>query len=257
MRPRPFLGVRGDCGDADSRTRRSPPGTEEDQKGDSRGSATPPVGVRRLVLVSWALSLALGVAGTLPGPAHSLGQGDAGIVVGAPAAARPAAGGTAQELSPRARQVVEYLLDDWSQQFRSTSIPLAMKNVGLEPDDDLRLEVLAHFREHDDLANNLQWWGPNNYAFSDLEKRIAKYLVHIWEREGRAASVEEATEALDVAADVLQRRLGFMARAGFLQESPDRELGFALAPGYKRWAGPLQHNFHTVTIEGQKPFGVW
>ena len=43
-----------------------------------------------------------------------------------------------QELSGEAQRVVDYLLDDWDKQFRSTSIPLAMDNLAVEPDDALR-----------------------------------------------------------------------------------------------------------------------
>ena len=40
----------------------------------------------------------------------------------------------AQELSGDAQRVIDYLLDDWANQFRSTSIPLAMDNLEMEPD---------------------------------------------------------------------------------------------------------------------------
>ncbi len=175
------------------------------------------------------------------------------IALGAPAHAafpQPA------QLSAEGQRVVAYLIDDWQKRFRSSSIPLAMNNIGLEESDAVRLEVLAHLHENTDLANNLTYWGPNNYVFSNQEKLIAKYLIHMQEREARAATAGEATNALELDEAFLRERLAFMAEAGFLEESAD-PLGFALAPGYKRWAGPLQHNFHTVTIEGERPFDVW
>ena len=48
----------------------------------------------------------------------------------------------AQELSGDAQRVVDFLLDDWENQFRSTSIPLAMDNLEMAPDDALRLEKI-------------------------------------------------------------------------------------------------------------------
>ena len=175
------------------------------------------------------------------------------IALGTPAHAASPEGG---QLSGDGQRIVDYLIDDWRKQFRSTSIPLAMDNLGIAADDAVRLEVLAHLHANTDLANNLTYWGPNNYVFSNEEKRIAKYLIHMQEREARAATEGEATEALEVDEAVLRERLPFMAATGFLEESDD-PLGFSLAPGYKRWAGPLQHNFHTVTIEGERPFDVW
>lgn len=179
-----------------------------------------------------------------------------GAAAGPPSAMAVAEEAPPRQLSADAERVVDYLLDDWKQQFRSTSVPLAMDNLGIAPNDALRLEILAHLRDHTDLHNNLTWWGPNNYVLSNQEKRIAKYLIHMAEREQRAAAVAEASEALGMTAAALGERLAFMKEAGFLQESAD-PFGFALAPGYKRWAGPLQHNFHTVRIEGEAPFDVW
>lgn len=178
----------------------------------------------------------------------------AAIAFGPPAGAAPAA--PAPQLSADAQRVVDYLIDDWQRQFRSTSVPLAMDNLGIPANDTLRLEVIAHLRAHTELANNLQYWGPNNYVLSNPEKRIAKYLIHMHAREGRPATAREAAEALEIAEPALRERLAFMAAAGFLQQSPE-PLGFALVPEYKPWAGPLQHNFHTVRIEGERPFDVW
>jgi len=160
------------------------------------------------------------------------------------------------QLSAAASSIVDYVIDDWQKRFRSTSIPLAMDNLDLEQDDAVRLEVLAHLHDNTDLANNLTYWGPNNYVFSNQEKLIAKYLIHMSERQERVPSPGEATAALEIDEVFLRERLAFMMATGFLEES-SAPLGFALAPGYKRWAGPLQHNFHTVTIEGERPFDVW
>ena len=166
---------------------------------------------------------------------------------------RPAHG---QELSPDARQGVDYLLKDWQRQFSSTSIPHAMEYIGLEADDALRLELIEHLRANDSLARNLQWWGANNYLFSNLEKRLAKYLILRQGKAERAPALTEVAVLFELAEAELNARLDFMVSAGFLQEA-DSPLGVALAPGFRRWAGPLQHNFHTLRIEGEAPLDVW
>ena len=178
------------------------------------------------------------------------------VAVGALGTPAHAASPEPAQLSVEGQEIVDYLIDDWGKRFRSTSIPLAMDNLGFAANDAVRLEVLAHMHENTDLANNLTYWGPNNYLFSNQEKLIAKYLIHMQEREARAATAQEATDALEIGEAFLRERLAFMAETGFLEASSD-QLGFALAPGYKRWAGPLQHNFHTVKIEGERPFDVW
>ena len=182
----------------------------------------------------------------------------ASAALGWHAEAKPDVDARAEDvLSPQASRVVEYLLDDWKKQFRSTSIPLAMSNVGLDPNDSLRLEIGQYFRDHTDLANNLKWWGTNNYILSNEEKLIAKYLLNTHRDEERLPGLDEVAAVLDLPADRLRARLGFMAQAGLLVASADEELGYALADGYKGWGGPLRHNFHTVSIEGEETFDVW
>ena len=162
-----------------------------------------------------------------------------------------------QELSADAERVVAYLLDDWAKQFRSTSIPLAMDNLDMEPDDGLRLQIGQHFREHAELARNLRFWGANNYILTNEEKRIAKFLIQTYEKQGRMSQHSEAARALEISPEHLRGRLAFMAQAGLLQRDSGQELGFALIAEYEPWGGPLRHNFHTVRVEGEKPFDVW
>ncbi len=163
----------------------------------------------------------------------------------------------AQELSGDAQRVVDYLLDDWAKQFRSTSIPLAMENLDMAPDDALRLEIGQHFREHTELATNLRYWGANNYIFTNDEKRLAKFLIQARENEERTPALGETARALEMRPEHLRGRLAFMAQAGLLQRDPGQELGFSLIEDYEPWGGPLRHNFHTVRVEGEKPFDVW
>ena len=163
----------------------------------------------------------------------------------------------AQELPANAQQVVDYLLDDWAKQFRSTSIPLAMMNLGIEPDDALRLEIGEHLRDRSDLATNLRFWGANNYILTNEEKRIAKFLIQTHEKEGRTPPLREVASAIGISQEHLRDRLAFMARAGLLRPDSGGELGFALTEDYEPWGGPLRHNFHTVRVEGERPFDVW
>lgn len=162
----------------------------------------------------------------------------------------------AQDLSADGQRVVDYLRKDWQRKFSSTTIPHAMQFMGMQPDDDLRLEIVGYLRAHDGLARNLQWWGANNYLFTNLEKRLAKYLILLHDKGDPYPSAAAAAAALEISEQQLRARLAFMQAGGFLRGA-DNDLGFALADGFRRWAGPLQHNFHTVRIEGQAPLDVW
>lgn len=161
------------------------------------------------------------------------------------------------ELSANAQKVVDYLLEDWNQQFHSTNIAMAMNNVGLEQNDELRLKIGQYLRDTSEVANNLKWWGANNYILNNDEKIIAKYLSNAQDAEKRLPDLRETSEAIGLTEKELQARLAFMAKAGLLQKSNETKLGYTLAEGYNRWGGPFRYNFHTVTITGQKTFDVW
>ncbi len=175
------------------------------------------------------------------------------------AAAVSLAGGSPKpDLSPQGERVLKYLRTDWSKSMHSTSIPLAMKNLGMAPDDDLRLAIGQHLRDHVEIANNLKWWGANNYILSNEEKRIAKLLLNTFESDDRLPSLEEASRTLEIPQDRLKGRLAFLSRAGLLAESgQDGVGGFKLAEKYGRWGGPLRYNFHTIAAGDDKPYDVW
>ncbi|MCH7783645.1 hypothetical protein IID62_11330 [candidate division KSB1 bacterium] len=143
---------------------------------------------------------------------------------------------------------------DWEKPLHSTGIPLAMKNIGIAPDDDLRLEIVQIFRENNEIANNIKYYGPNNYLLSNTEKLLARYLINSYENEKITPELDELSSALSVSKNEVESRLEFLAKAGLLDQTDD---GFMLAEEYKKFGGPLRYNFHSITIENEKSFDVW
>ncbi len=155
-----------------------------------------------------------------------------------------------------AQQVVDYLLEDWSQHMHSTSIAQAMANLKMPQDDELRLLVGDHFRANPDLHFNLRSWGANNYLLSDEEKRIAKFLIAHFETEKQLPGTDAMTVQLGIAPEEVQQRMAYLARTGFLRPS-EEGAKYRLADKYLRWGGPLRFNYHTITIGEEDPFAVW
>lgn len=151
-------------------------------------------------------------------------------------------------------EVINYLLADWEKPMHSTGIPLAMKNIGIAPDDDLRLEIVQIFRENNELSKNIKYYGPNNYLLSNTEKLLARYWINSYENEKIIPDLEELSSVLRLSKNEVESRLEFLAKAGLLDQTDD---GFMLAEEYKKFGGPLQYNFHTITIENEKSFDVW
>ena len=133
-----------------------------------------------------------------------------------------------------------------------------MKNLRYErPRDDLRLQIAEYFGKHLDIANNLQWWGVNNYLLSNDEKIMAKYLINTYRDEQRLPDLAELSKAIRIPDKKLPDRLHFMVEAGLLKPSNEEKLGFAFADGYGRWGGPMRYNFHTVHVRNEPSFDVW
>jgi len=126
----------------------------------------------------------------------------------------------------------------------------------MKQDDKLRLSIAEHLRMNKGLAKNLRWWGPNNYILSNDEKRVTKYLIHMIERNGGYPALAEAAISLDLSPKYLNRRLQFMEAVGIVKKS-ENKLKYSLVDNYKTWGGPLRYNFHIISMEGEKPFGVW
>ena len=160
-------------------------------------------------------------------------------------------------LTDKEQKIVDYLLTDWKRRFRSTSNPIAMSNLGIESDDEMRLRIGQHFRDNSNLANNLKYWGANNQILSNEEKLLAKYIINTYSNEERIPGQKELAEAIDIPGERLKQRLAFMVKAGLLVESTSADPGYVLADDYVTWGGPLRYNFHTVTIADGKPFDVW
>ena len=166
-------------------------------------------------------------------------------------------GNSAKSLLSPVDQLVDYLTKDWGTRFHSTTIPHAMENLSMPADDNLRLEVVEHFRDNPRLSRNLRAWGANNYLFSQTERRLAKLLLNSQRDAGKLPSAEAAGRILGLSLGELQGRLAFMARAGFLTAEKDQPLGYSLVEDAELWGGPLRHNYHTVIREGVDKFDVW
>ena len=163
----------------------------------------------------------------------------------------------AQELTAEGNKVVQELLADWETRFRATDIATAMNNLEIAPNDELRLAVGERFREDPAMARPLRQWGAKNFILSNDEKRLAKYLISVYEQSKAMPSLAAIAEAVELPADEVKARLEFMAKAGLLERSESQAPGYALVEDYATWGGPLRYNFHSVAVEGTKPFGVW
>jgi len=154
-------------------------------------------------------------------------------------------------------KVIKYLLADWEKPMHSTSIPIAMKNIGIPQNDDLRLEIVKIFRENKELAKNIKYYGPNNYLLTNTEKLLAKYVINTYDLRKTLPDLTEIAGAINLMENEVRSRLDFLNKAGLLKKSNENNSDYKLADDYKFFGGPLRYNFHTITLDNGKPFDVW
>ncbi len=132
-----------------------------------------------------------------------------------------------------------------------------MDILGIKADDDLRFEIITHLRNNPDLANNLRYWGANNYLLTNNERRIAKYLLNTVRDNDKMPGIADMAEIIGLDEGQIKGRLAFLAKAGLIEAAKDSDNGYSLVADAELWGGPLRHNYHTVVVEGEDKFDVW
>lgn len=151
-------------------------------------------------------------------------------------------------------ELIKYLVADWSIHMHSTSIPHAMEALDIPENDELRITLRDFFANAKDKEDNVKFYGPNNYLFTNTEKRIAKYLVNTFESTESFPSVAEISDNIGLSSAKVDSRLTFFADAGLLDNDGS---GYKFVDKYKRFSGALKFNFHTISVEAGDKFDVW
>ena len=145
--------------------------------------------------------------------------------------------------------VSAFLVAEWHEGLRLTTIPQAMARLGLPDDDETRWRVSQRLERAwrrrlrpSGLWRGLRWlrisdprrvrawlpalgrmpaliaearaWNPAVYTLSNDEKRIARHILRV----GRVPWSEEITAALNLDRLMVEAGLHMLARLGFLSE---------------------------------------
>lgn len=181
-------------------------------------------------------------------------------------------------------KIVEFLMNEWQEGLRITTVPQAMMRLGVPDDEELRRRVgdrlkriwrrrlrlrglwrglrwlrsanrrkvrpwTTSLRRLPSLLGEARSWNPAVYILSNDEKLIARLILNA----GRVPSLEESAAVLDLDRSTVERGLRMLTNVGFLMAVAG---GYQLAAGHQRLLEGLGFNFHTVTLENGEQFNV-
>lgn len=181
-------------------------------------------------------------------------------------------------------RIVKFLMHEWQEGLRITTVPQAMMRLGLPDDEELRYRAgrrleriwrrrlglrglwrglrglrsanrrkarpwATSLRRLPSLLGEARSWNPAVYILSNDEKLIARLIRNT----GRVPSLEEIAAVLDLDRSTVERGLRMLTNVGFLAA---RAGGYQLAAGHQHLLEGLGFNFHTVTLENGEQFNV-
>lgn len=161
------------------------------------------------------------------------------------------------KLAPQEKKVVDYLVNDWGNEYSVTTVDIAMAAVGVKQSDEMRFRIGSYIKAHPELHEVIRRWGWVTLVLTADEKLIARALVNA-EREGRPSpSLNEVAKAVGASEDQTKRGLAMLERYEIIKrEKSVAGTGYKVMPRYVKWEPRLDFVFHTVTLASGRQFNT-
>lgn len=121
---------------------------------------------------------------------------------------------------------VDQLLEEWSQDFRLTSVRQTALNEGLEYNHDFRYRIASYLAVTPSIHRQLLTWRTPTFVLTNEEKRVAKYILIRNTGDSSLPSMTEMKKALGLDEDVIEEAFFILYQLGFL----DKEQRFRFLP---------------------------
>lgn len=164
----------------------------------------------------------------------------------------------ASSLTRPDKAVLDYLRQDWTKKYRTTSIGLAAEVLRIKLSDDSRLRLVQFLESNRKQYPVLARHGTTTVILTPQEKLIARALL-LREVRGKAGSkLEEVAGDLQVSERPLKRPLEFMQKLGIvLAEGEGTDLRYHLADRFpRRPSYRIDFQSHQVEVNGSDKFEV-
>ena len=160
-------------------------------------------------------------------------------------------------LNSQEQKVVDYLVNDWGQDFSVTSVDIAMTALKVEQSDETRFRIGSYIKTHPELHEVIRRWGWATLVLTPDEKLIARALISA-ERDGKPApSTSELAKAVGVSEAQVKRGLSMLERYEILKkDSTAGNTSYRVMPHYLKWEPRLDFVFHRVSLNNGRQFNT-
>ncbi len=161
------------------------------------------------------------------------------------------------QLNPKEQKVIDYLVNDWGQDFSVTSVDIAMAALKLEQSDETRFRIGSYIKGHPELHEVIRRWGWATLVLTPDEKLIARALVNA-EREGKTdPGTSELAKAVGVSEAQVKSGLSILARYEILKRNTvGGSVSYQVMPHYLKWEPRLDFVFHKVSLDNGRQFNT-
>lgn len=161
------------------------------------------------------------------------------------------------QLNAQEQKVIDYLVNDWGQDFSVTSVDIAMATLKVEQSDETRFRIGSYIKSHPELHEIIRRWGWVTLVLTPDEKLIARALINS-ERDGTPTpSTAELAKAVGINAAEVKRGLNMLERFEILkQDGSAGKAGYRAMPHYLKWEPRLDFVFHKISLDSGRQFNV-
>lgn len=167
-----------------------------------------------------------------------------------------AASGQSQ-LNAQEQKVIDYLVNDWGQDFSVTSVDIAMTAVKVEPSDETRFRIGNYIKTHPELHEIVRRWGWVTLVLTPDEKLIARALINA-ERDAKPSpKTSNLAKAVGISETDVKRGLNMLERYEIVKKdrSPAKA-GYRVMARYIKWEPRLDFVFHKISLDSGRQFNV-
>jgi hypothetical protein len=153
--------------------------------------------------------------------------------------------------------VIDYLVNDWGQDFSVTSVDIAMQALKVEPSDETRFRIGNYIKTHPELHEVIRRWGWVTLVLTPDEKLIARALVNAERDSKPTPSTLELVKAMGVSEAEVKRGLSMLERYEILKKDTTAgNTSYRAMPHYLKWEPRLDFVFHKVSLDNGRQFNT-